>query len=51
MPARRRSASELVGLQPAQIDHIAAIVAECFNAPVPADGKALPADDSQANEA
>ena len=40
MPARRRNAPELVGLQPAQIDHIAAIVAECFSAPEPADGQA-----------
>lgn len=32
MPARRRNAPELVGLQPEQIDHIAALVAECFNA-------------------
>lgn len=31
MPARRRSAPELVGLHPEQIDHIVAIVAECFS--------------------
>jgi hypothetical protein len=47
MPARRRNAPELVGLQPAQIDHIAAIVAECFNAPEQAPRP----NDQQANEA
>lgn len=36
MPERRRNAPELVGLQAAQLDHIAAIVAECFDPTDPA---------------
>jgi Fic family protein len=47
MPARRRNAPELVGLQPDQIDHIAALVAECFNA----QEQGQPPNDQQANEA
>ncbi len=47
MPERRRNSSELMGLQPAQIDHIAAIVAECFCA----TEQAPPPIDQQANEA
>ena len=45
MPERRRNAPELVGLRAAQIDQIAAIVAECFHATeqVPTQ------DDQQAN--
>lgn len=43
MPARRRNAPELVALQPAQIDHIAAIVAECFSAPEQAPSAKGPA--------
>ncbi len=37
LPARRRHAPELAGVQPAQIDRIAAIVAECFGAPTQAE--------------
>ena len=47
LPARRRNAPELVGLQPAQIDHIAAMVAACFKAHEPAQ----PPTDQQADEA
>lgn len=46
MPARRRNAPELVGLQPAQIDHIASIVAGCFNAPE----EAPPSNDQETHE-
>lgn len=42
MPLRRRNAPELAGLQPAQMDHIAAIVAECFSEPEPNDGRDPP---------
>ncbi|MDB5900555.1 MAG: filamentation induced by cAMP protein Fic [Ramlibacter sp.] len=46
MPQRRRNATELLLLKPAQIDQIEAIVAECFSQETPApagqDGYAVP---------
>ncbi len=51
MPLRRRNAPELVGLQPAQMDHIAATVAECFSDAEPNDGLAAPRRDEQAKGA
>ena len=50
MPLRRRNAPELVGLQPAQIDHIAAIVAACFSEAEPKDGQAAPHSDKRVND-
>lgn len=51
MPLRRRTAPELAGLKPAQIDHIAAIVAECFSKAEPNDGSDPPPSDQRAKEA
>ena len=51
MPARRRNAPELVGLQPEQIDHIAALVAECFNAHERGQQQGQAPNDQPAHEA
>ena len=47
MPERRRNAPELAGLQPGQVDQIAAIVADCFSA----HQAGQPPNDQLANDA